>query len=580
MEALRWIWSYLRIYKYKYIGGLVLVLVMSFTAIINPFLAGKIIDVVVKQNQKQLLIPIIGIMLSVVLLRSIIRYSYQMIFEHVSQDIIMDIKTGTYKKLLALDFDYYNHTKTGDIMARMTGDTDAIRHFVSWVIYNVIANMSLFIFAIISMACVNIPLTIAVGLVCPFIAFFTVKMSKKVNPTFQRVRDAYATLNSVVQENISGNRMVKAFSNEQYEIQKFMKENRNYRDQNVATTHIVSQYLPILDMLTNLLSLVMILVGGILVSLKKMSLGDLVIFNGLLWALNNPMRSAGFLINDIERFIAGSIKIRELLHTKPKIKNYDTLRQVSLVKGHVVFDHVSFQYENTDALRDISFEIKPGQTVGIIGPTGSGKSTLINLICRFYECTSGKVLIDGVDVREYDLKKLRDNISITMQDVFLFSDTIASNIAYGIPEASENRVRTIASMVEADEFINHMPEGYSTIVGERGVGLSGGQRQRIALARALLKDPAILILDDTTSAVDMETEQKIQKEMKSEKKQRTTFIIAHRISSVQAADLILVLDKGKVIERGTHKELIKKRGYYYDVYESQRNSMGVEEEEA
>ncbi len=235
-----------------------------------------------------------------------------------------------------------------------------------------------------------------------------------------------------------------------------------------------------------------------------------------------------------------------------------------------------FRYKDTDALRDVSFHVKAGQTVGIIGHTGAGKSTLVNLLSRFYECTSGEVRIDDIDVREYDLRQLRDQISIAMQDIFLFSDTIESNIAYGMPSASLSQVKTIATMAEADTFIKNMPEGYETIVGERGVGLSGGQKQRIALARALLKNPPILILDDTTSAVDMETELKIQQEMNAGEEKRTTFIIAHRISSVQNADLILVLENGRIIEQGTHKELIKKLGYYNEVYRNQSGDFALE----
>ena len=380
----------------------------------------------------------------------------------------------------------------------------------------------------------------------------------------------------MVQENISGNRVIKAFGSEEYEMKKFTAQNLNYKEKNLATNDIVSQYIPILDGLASWLGLVIILVGGLLVINKQMTMGDLVIFNSLLWALNNPMRAVGGLVNDTQRFIAGSAKIRDLLKTQPKIKNLKCPQQVTRIKGDITFDHVSFRYKDTDALRDVSFHVKAGQTVGIIGHTGAGKSTLVNLLSRFYECTSGEVRIDDIDVREYDLRQLRDQISIAMQDIFLFSDTIESNIAYGMPSASLSQVKTIATMAEADTFIKNMPEGYETIVGERGVGLSGGQKQRIALARALLKNPPILILDDTTSAVDMETELKIQQEMNAGEEKRTTFIIAHRISSVQNADLILVLENGRIIEQGTHKELIKKLGYYNEVYRNQSGDFALE----
>lgn len=573
---MKWIWTYFKKYKRRYVIGLLLVVLVSCIAMINPFLAGYIVDDVIGNGQTQKLIPVLELMIGSVLLKGMIVYGYQMIFEYVSQDIVLDIRTSTYEHLLALDFDYYNETKTGDIMARMTGDTDAIRHFIAYVVYNVLSNTCLFIFAIGSMAVISLPLTFSVLLVCPFIGICTVKMGKKIGPTFWHVREAYASLNSMVQENISGNRVIKAFGSEGYEMKKFTAQNLNYKEKNLATNDIVSQYIPILDGLASWLGLVIILVGGLLVINKQMTMGELVVFNSLLWALNNPMRAVGGLVNDTQRFIAGSAKIRDLLKTQPKIKNLKCPQQVRCIKGDVTFEHVSFRYKDTDALRDVSFHVKAGQTVGIIGHTGAGKSTLVNLLSRFYESTSGEVRIDDIDVREYDLKQLRDQISIAMQDIFLFSDTIESNIAYGMPSASSSQVRMIATMAEADAFIQNMPEGYETIVGERGVGLSGGQKQRIALARALLKNPSILILDDTTSAVDMETELKIQQEMNAGEKKRTTFIIAHRISSVQNADLILVLENGRIIEQGTHRELIKKSGYYSQVYQNQSGDFALE----
>lgn len=573
MKTFRWLWEYLKHYKFRYLLGIIGVMAMAGFAMINPILAGRIVDDVIGKGESQLLVPILLAMVGVVIIRGVVCYSYQLNFEKISQDIIMEMRMKTYKKLMSLDFEYYNTTRTGDIMARMTGDTDAVRHFISWVIYNVIANVSTFVFAIVSMASVNVTLTVIMCFVCPFIAFYTVKMRRSISPVFAEVRDAYSKLNSVVQENISGNRIVKAFSSEEYEIEKFEKENLNYRNINIKTTSVTGKYLPRLDLLAGSLSAIMILIGGIFVINGQMSMGDLVVFNGLLWALNNPMRSAGMLINDTERFIISGERICELLDTEPKIKNHQDGIKVERIEGDIVFDHVSFKYEDVDALRDISFEVKSGQTVGIIGQTGAGKSTLVNLICRFYECTSGKVLIDGIDVRRYHLRQLRNQIAIAMQDIFLFSDTIESNIAYGMPNATPEKIRQIAGVAEADSFIRNMPEGYDTIVGERGVGLSGGQKQRISLARAILKDPSILILDDTTSAVDMETELKIQKEVTAISNKRTTFIIAHRISSVQRADMILVMEKGRLIEHGSHDELIAKKGYYYEVYKNQSGNF-------
>ena len=578
MESLKWIMGYLKYHIPKYSIALILVLITSLLSMINPFLAGDIVDRVLNGNEKNILIPILIIMLVVVVIKGILTYTYQMIFERVSQDILLNIRKDLYSKLLKLDFDYYNNTKTGDIMARMTGDTDALRHFIAWVVYNILSNLSVFIFAIISMAIVSLPLTLFMLAICPIIAIITIKMGVQISPTFYNIREAYSRLNSVTRENISGNRVVKAFSREDYEIEKFNKENLNYKEKNMDTTKIIGKYMPVLEYLSSFLSIIMILVGGILVINKSMTLGDLVIFNGLLWALNNPMRMAGYLINDTERFIASSIKIRELLNTESNIKNSKAPVKSERIHGDILFDNVSFNYGDTAALKNVSFEAKCGQTIGIIGPTGAGKSTLVNLICRFYDATEGEVLIDYTPIKNIDIKQLRSSIGMAMQDIFLFSDTIEGNIAYGNPSVSLDKVKDIAKLSEAHGFISEMPEGYDTIIGERGVGLSGGQRQRISLARALITNPSILILDDTTSAVDMETEFKIQKEVNLNNPNRTNFIIAHRISSVKSADLILVLDNGRIIESGTHDSLVNNKGYYYEVYKTQFGDFNLSKE--
>lgn len=578
MESLKWIMGYLKKHMIKYSIALILVLVTALLSMINPFLAGDIIDKVLNGNEKNILIPILITMLIVVVIKGAITYLYQIIFEKVSQDILLTIRKDLYCKLLKLDFNYYNNTKTGDIMARMTGDTDSLRHFIAWVVYNILSNACVFIFAIISMTYVNLPLTLFMISICPLIAIFTVKMGIKISPTFFNIREAYSRLNSVTQENISGNRVVKAFSREDYEIEKFNKENLNYKEKNIDTTNIVGKYIPVLEYLSSFLSIIMIFVGGIFVINKSMTLGDLVIFNGLIWALNNPMRMAGYLINDTQRFIASSIKIRELLNTEPTIKEPELPINTDKIHGNIIFDNVSFNYENTTALKNVSFEAKRGQTIGIIGPTGSGKSTLVNLICRFYDATDGKIYIDNIPIKDLNIKKLRSSIGMAMQDIFLFSDTIEGNIAYGSPSSSIEQIKDIAKLSEAHSFISEMPEGYDTIVGERGVGLSGGQRQRISLARALITNPSILILDDTTSAVDMETEFKIQKEVNLTNQNRTNFIIAHRISSVKCADLILVLNNGRIVESGTHDSLVKNKGYYYEVYKTQFGDFNVSKE--
>jgi ATP-binding cassette subfamily B multidrug efflux pump len=451
----------------------------------------------------------------------------------------------------------------------MTGDLEAVRHFISWVIYMIFENFTILIFAIVFMFSIHPPLALTMLIITPISGFFAYKLTFSVKPTFSEIREQFARLNSVVQENISGNRVVKAFAKEDYETEKFSVQNKEFKEKNIISARVWEKYLPVLDSLAGVFSVAMIFVGGFMVIKGSITIGQLVTFNSLLWALNNPMRMAGWLINDVQRFIASAEKVEELLNTESKIKNENIRYNVKNINGVVEFDHVSFNYGDEPVLEDINFKVIPGQTVGIIGPTGAGKSTLVNLLSRFYDTTSGEVRVDGVNVRDWDLHQLRWNIAMVMQDIFLYSDTIEGNIAYGNPEATIEEVQLAAKVAEAHGFICELSNGYDTVVGERGVGLSGGQRQRIALARAILKDPAILILDDTTSAVDMETELRIQHTLKSILQEKTCFIIAHRISSVMEADLILVMENGRIIEKGKHTELLKKKGYYSHVFKNQ-----------
>ncbi|EGP3530804.1 ABC transporter ATP-binding protein [Listeria monocytogenes] len=571
MESMKWIWQYVRKYRLLMIGVFILIFIASGISIIYPLLGGKVIDDVVYQNKTNLLIPLLLIMIISTIIRTICRYTYQIMCERIGQNSLFRIREDLYKKLQSLDFDFFNNTRVGDIMARMTGDTDAIRHFVSWVSYNILENVFLFSFAIIIMATIDWKLTLALVIVTPLIAVLTMKMSSKAQPVFYEIRESFSRLNSMVEENISGNRVVKAFAREDFEMKKFHEHNEDFKKRNLDSADVSRTYLPVLDSLAGMLVVITLIFGGYLVIKGQMTLGDLVAFNGFLWMLNGPMRMSGWLINDVQRFIASSFKIQDMMATDAKIPIHAEKPAPSL-QGHVEFKNVSFHFEddpNTDVLKNISLKASPGQTIAILGETGAGKSTLVNLICRFYDPTSGEILIDGVDARKWHVRELRNHIATVMQDIFLFSDTIEGNIAFGAPDATMEDVRRMARIADADHFIETMPESYDTIVGERGVGLSGGQKQRISLARALLKNPSILILDDTTSAVDMETEVKIQGELKKITENTTTFIIAHRISSVKEAGEILILNHGEIIERGTHTSLLAEKGYYFDIYNKQ-----------
>ena len=569
MTPIKWVYSFLKKYKGKMIAGLVMTTGIALLTIVNPYISGVIVDEVIGAGNRTLLPVMILCLLGVTAIKGILRYSSQVMFEICSQGVLFSMRDAVYKKLLHEDFAFYNKNRTGDLMSRQTGDMDAIRHFIAYVIYAVYENILLLTFALVMIFTVNVKLALCMLVVLPFTALTTYSQSKRVHPAFRDIRQSFSSLNTFVQENISGNRVVKAFAKEDYEIEKFHKENDGYRESELKASAIWMKYVPIFEFLSHVLTLILMLYGGYMVIQGEITMGNLVTVNGYLWMLTVPLRFAGWWINDIHRFSTSAEKIYATYSAEPDIKKPVRPVERKHFAGEVSFENVSYQADDADIISDISFKVKAGQTVGIIGSTGSGKSTIMNLLCRFYDASQGEVRVDGINVKDLDLYDLRDNIGIAMQDVFLFSDTIEGNIAYGRPNCSFEEVKKAAKMADANLFIQNMPEGYDTIVGERGVGLSGGQKQRISLARALLKDPSILILDDTTSAVDMETESYIQKQLKSIEKDCTIFIIAYRISSIKDADLILVMDKGRIVEQGTHDELVAAGGYYATAFHHQ-----------
>ena len=569
MGYIRWFLSFLKKYRVRMIVGLILVFITSLLVLINPQISGMIVDEVIEGQHYEKLGILLLIMIGVTLVRSLLRFTFLMCFESSSQGLVYDMREEAYRKLMKEDFNFFNKNRTGDLMSRQTGDMDAVRHMVSHVIYFSFENILVFLMALVMIFSVNVKMALCMLIVLPFTLAVTLSQRRHIKPAFDRVRDCLSSLNAFAQETIAGNRVVKAFAKEDYELEKFDRENDGYRDAQLNAASIWMKYIPMFEILSQCLTIILMIMGGFMVIDGEMTIGNMVTVNGYLWMLNSPLRQAGWIINDLQRFLTAIEKIYKVYTTEPDIKQPEHVVEKRKLKGSVTFDHVNYYTNDDTVLKDISFHVEPGQTVGIIGATGSGKSSLINLICRFYDVNQGRVLVDDIDVRNLNLQTLRGNIGIAMQDVFLFSDTIEGNIAYGNPDCTFEQVQAAAKIANADEFIREMPEGYDTIIGERGVGLSGGQKQRISLARAILKDPSIIILDDTTSAIDMETESMIQNELKKISDERTVFIIAHRISSIIHADQILVLDNGRLVERGTHEQLLAKKGYYSTVFHHQ-----------
>lgn len=589
---LRWILPYCKPDLPRVLGAVLLFIVNDTMALIIPLITGVIVDQVITGGHADMLTRLCLIMIVFTLVRVGSRYGYQMFMERFGQNTIFRLVSDQYEKLHQLDFTYFNHTRVGDIMSRMTSDTDAMRHFLSWTTYNILDCVVMFVGAICVMFAIDWRLALALACVTPFIWIFARQLSSHARPLFLDIRNSLASLNSMVEENIEGNRVVKAFVREDYETEKFDERNDDYMQRNMAQAYNSRRYLPWLDGCSFSLQLITLVFGGWLVINGYMTLGNLVSFNSFLWMIDGPVRQFGWLLNDLQRFNASCVKIRRLLTAKSRIVEKpdaeESVKQAVTIQsqvgqqraaapdrisGEIRFDHVSFAFPddpNTPILKDIDFFVPAGTKLGILGETGAGKSTLVNLISRFYDPTVGHVVIDGIDARDWPLTTLRSQVCVVAQDTFLFSDTIGGNIAFGAGNnRDENYIRRMAAIAGADGFIRSMPDGYNTVVGERGVGLSGGQKQRLSLARALADDPAILIMDDTTSAVDMETEAEIQRHLKEMGGSKTIITIAHRISSIKDADLILVLEHGQIVERGDHASLVKSHGRYWEIYKKQ-----------
>lgn len=581
----QWLWENMKGYHALYILGMVGTVAYNILQLVGPYFSGKIVDLFLtganaKENMQlhsELFYQLLFAMVGLTMLRAVIAYGDCMIYEYVSQKVLYRVRNFLYDKIQRQDMTFYSTYRTGDLMTRMTGDLDAVRHMIAWVSRMVIESFSLFATVAIFFVYLDWKMALCLLIISPFVFWIIYLFRNKVAPMHALLREKLAQMNTYAQENISGNRVVKAFAREDYEIEKFDKANQDYCKTNKATALVWLKFYPYVESIANLMPVVLLGVGGVFLINGSLTMGEYVSFSGLIWALTNPMRQMGNIMNEFQRFSAASKKVMEIYYSEPKIKDHENVvSHPGRFQGKIEFKDVSFQYEDGDipVLHDMNFTINPNETVAIMGETGCGKTSLIHLIPRFYEPTKGEILIDGIPVENLKLCDLRKQIGLATQDVLLYSDTIEGNIAYGDSHISQEEVVKFAKYSAASDFIAKMPEGYDTIVGERGVGLSGGQKQRISLARALAVKPSILILDDTTSAVDMETEKQIQNSLKELDFPCTKVIIAQRISTTKAADKIIVLQNGYITESGTHEELIAKHGYYYELVKLQ---TGLEE---
>jgi len=551
--------------------------VVITTRLIQPLVTRLVVNEVIIAGHQELLIRLCLSLLGLVTIRASSGFLRVQLMERASQSVAYDLRTGLFRHLEKMSFSFYDQNRVGEIMSRMTGDLEGVRDYLAEGIVTFFEQTLTFFGALIFMFTLSWQVALTILTTLPLIAWVAFLFRKRISPVYRAVREQSAELNTRVQENLAGIHVVKAFVREEYEQARLETENRKLLDLNLKITDIWSDFVPIIQGLSEVCTPLVLAVGAALIAMGRMDIGTLVGVTGYIWMLTQPMRMLSQMINGITRAVTSAEKVFYYLDLGPRIRDDAQPQLPASREGHVVFDRVTFKYDEQVVLDDISFEALPGQTVAIMGATGAGKTTLVRLLSRSYEVTSGRVLVDGVDVRKQPMRGLRAGIGYVPQETFLFSETLFENIRFGRPDAPLEEVVLAARAAQAEPFIEEMPLKYETVVGERGIGLSGGQKQRTAIARALLIDPAILVLDDATSSVDMQTEHLIQQHLEQAAKGRTTFVIAHRISSVKNADQILVLNQGRIIERGTHRELLEKQGEYWQMWQDQLTSIAGEE---
>ena len=584
INILRRILAMLKPYRGKLALGYIMLLIFLSLILVAPMLTRIIVDDVISAGefgteQQKILYTLLALMVVFAIGRAVFAYFRLLIFEKISQDIIYDLRTGLYKHLSSLPFRFYDTHQIGEIMSRMTGDIEAIRMFIAGGLMQIFEQSLFYIGSLIFVFFLSYKIALILLAITPLLAFIGYKFDKNMRPAFNNIREQNAVLNTRTQENIAGTRLVKAYNRQDHERKLFDDENYKQRDFGIAIAKIFSNFHPIIEIIASSTPAILLLIGGYFAVQGTVSTGSIVAIFGYLWMITNPTRQLANILNMITQTISSGEKLFYYSDFGSYIKNPANPKVPEEAKGHVVFDDVYFSYGDETVLSGISFDVEEGKTLAIMGATGSGKTSIINLLGRFYECYKGEVKVDGINVKEYDLKFLRKQIGYVNQETFLYSDSLAGNIAFGNMDADMEDVYEAAEIAQATEFIAEKDEGYDLIVGERGTGLSGGQKQRTAIARALLINPKILVLDDATASVDTETEQKIQQGLKSRKNKSTTIIISHRISAVQDADEIIVLDHGKIAERGKHAELLEQQGIYHEMFmEQYQDYMKVSKE--
>lgn len=572
MDVLKQLRAYYWKERWMLFISIICLIISTAIGIVYPLLMRYLIDDIIKLKKYDQVLALALIVFGVIVVKAIFQGLHGLSGGRLGNRVAYNLRNALYRKLQYLSFQYYDKAKTGDLMSRLTADMDAVRQFIGFGFAQFLNLFLMVGFGATIMFTIHWQLTFITLATMPLLVYTAVRFESRIHPQFQMMRQAMSNLTTAVQENITGVRTIKSFAREPFEVDKFTIRSDEYKNNQIGAAYIFSRYFPFMEIFSLLCVVSLLFVGGYLVIKGSISIGDLVAFFSLIWFVIGPMWGVGFHINQYTQSKASGERVLEILNHYVHVKDREdaTLLTKDQISGHVQFDHVHFTYpDSSPTLIDFSLNAPSGSVIGILGGTGSGKSTIIQLLLRAYNVKDGTIKLDGHDIRGIQLESLRQAIGLVFQETFLFSSSIRNNISYGMKNASMDEIIRAAQYAQAHDFIMELPLGYDTIVGERGMGLSGGQKQRIAIARALIKNPKILIMDDSTSAVDMDTEHEIQLGLKEIMQGRTTFIIAHRISSLKHADEIIVLDNGKVIQRGKHQQLLQQDGLYRDTYDNQ-----------
>lgn len=573
--------GYLRPYR-RQVGGAYLALVITnIISTLTPQFIRWIIDRGIGLRDQRLLGASVLALLAIAVIKGLLTFAQGHWTEFASQHVAYDLRNAIHRRLSGLSFSYHDRAETGQILSRAIEDVDRIRFVTGRAVLRLIDGLLLLLGTAAVLLWMNPTLTALALCAVPLLAWRALYFGRRLRPLSLKLQAQLGVLTGRLEQNLRGARIVKAFAQEDREVERFNRDNEHWFDLSEQSVRLNAVNQPLLDWIANMGAVFVIAYGGYLVIHSRLTLGELVAFSTYLSQLIQPVRRLGMIVPALALASASGQRVFEILDAVSEVQEVPDAHPLSRVQGEVRFENVSFAYfGRIRVLEAVSFEVRPGQMLALLGATGSGKSTIINLLPRFYDPTAGRILIDGIDIRHVKLSSLRDQIGIVLQETTLFAATIRENIAFGRPSATLEEVQQAAQAAQADDFIRAMPLGYDTPVGERGATLSGGQRQRIAIARALLKDPRILILDDATSSVDSETEQLIQQALLGLMKGRTSFVIAQRLSTLRHADVILLLDHGRIVAMGTHNELLQSCGQYADLYARQLDSRPVGDSES